>query len=232
VKNKMDNNEQQVRIALANEFAKRARDVYSDSGMVAAIKRDMTETIYGALDELVKAEETSATEAYRVGQLLASSFTGEYTPEKITQQTADLWMRGRNGYEAQFGAIFQLAEAEGEELPEGVKEFYDGLLKVTERRDNVVNTLVEKAKKDGISKAVNVQTVRAAIRKEFPTAEDYIQGAKDLMGAASQMVYSLSKMMEEENGVVGKLMPTLMEKGTQLYIDTVIKADVQVLYKE
>ena len=53
----------------------------------------------------------------------------------------------RNGYEAQFGAIFQLAEAEGEELPEGVKEFYDGLLKVTERRDNVVNTLVEKAKK-------------------------------------------------------------------------------------
>ena len=73
----------------------------------------------------------------------------------------------RNGYEAQFGAIFQLAEAEGEELPEGVKEFYDGLLKVTERRDNVVNTLVEKAKKDGISKAVNVQTVRAAIRIDW-----------------------------------------------------------------
>ena len=140
--------EQQVRIALANDFAGRVREVYSDPGKLASDRLTIINKFSNQLNELVERGEADAEDALLAKGSLTSSIQKTHTTEHIMSQVADYWTKSKKTYEQHLGPMIEhLAKvATDSEVPlvDAVNRLYHTLLETTQRRDNIVNSIVKK----------------------------------------------------------------------------------------
>ena len=142
----MDDTEHYVRLALADDFAKRARDIYCDSEQTSEIKMILENSVNKSLSELVDSGDVSESEAHNMREGILSVVENNLDANTIYQRASGTWMRGKSDYQAEFDMIRNMAKLAGEELPQEVNSFYDFAMDFIQRRDNIVADLVEKVR--------------------------------------------------------------------------------------
>ena len=231
--NKMDDTEQQIRIAVANDFANRARDVYSSNpGIAAALKQEVYTSILPSLDKLVQSGEMNHKDVREIQTAISEGVDYGFSTDIAVQEVADTWMKSKGNHEYYFGIFINAFKKETKgNLPDGFQSKYDILLQYAGRRDNIINTLVCKVKEKGIQSITNVH-IRNAVTKEFSNAEDYIQSKRKMVDAIGCMT---SLVMQSEGGkhaeFYAKLVKIMIDKNMDMQEKTALKADVEVLYK-
>lgn len=230
----MDDTEQQIRMAVANDFANRARAVYSSNpGIVAALKQTVDISIATLLDKLVQSGEMNHENAMEIQTVISERVNSEFSTDRLTQQIADTWMKSKGNYESLYGMFINTFKKKvKDKLPDGFQSQYDILLQYAERRDNIVNTLVGKVKEKEIQSKLQMPSIRDAVRKEFPNAEDYIQSQRKMMDALGYMTSSVMQSLEIKNAEhYAKAIKVMLDKTMDFFEQTVLKADVEVLYQ-
>ncbi len=233
----METIEEQVRKAVANDFANRARDVFrANDGNIAAARDAVCEFFDDQLEMLVETGDADEIAADELREEFEDNMIEDFSAEILTEKIEDLWGDDANSYandffEAKFGAVFSFRD-----LPEDYDAQYEIVIGYVQRRDNIVNALVKKAEEAGIQ-AITPESIRAAVRAEFKTAEDYVESQKAFLDTVLELNCSL---MDTSNGDdEAALLEGLMQRTTRFMYEksaafeqAVVKADVEAIYKQ
>ncbi len=233
----MDSIEQKVRIAIANDFALRAREAYSSNpGSIAAAKQAIVEFIDTKFDELVQSEDADADTAEEMSGRFKERMGNELSVDKLSQQVAEEWMRGVKFFEGEYETLNMTLSMTGKELPSDILQQYRKIIDYVQRRDNIVNALVSRAQEGGIS-SIDAQVIRAAVRAEYQKPEDLVRSLRELgesvtclMGAITR----LSTLAGFEDGGLATLLfdigKVTVDKTLDLYEQTAVAADIKAIY--
>ena len=104
---------------------------------------------------------------------------------------------------------------------------YDGILMYLQKKDNVILTLVKKAKKDGLE-VIDTEAINLAIRQEYPAAEEYIQSCMELVTSAIKLIHMLNTYGEPAS----ETLEVYTNCVVNTYIDFFVKKEVKILYGE
>ncbi len=230
----MDSIEKQVRIAIGNDFANRAKVVYgAHPAEIAAVLAAEQEYLGTELSKLVESGHLSELEASSLKERISKAERENLSIESLTQRVAMSWMGSSRRELQKFKRIIEVAEELEYELPGDLEKQYDALVAYFQKRDNVVNTLMEKAKADGIESATSVENIRAAVRAEYATPEEYIQSETSLGKIESELFCIIAKLGVDRMEVFHSDLNRKTEaEAREMAEKTVLKADVEAIYKQ
>lgn len=241
--------ETQIREALAEDFAARARSFYdANPEMIIGIKQGIITVMETATKEEAGKSRSGKEKTLRecmeesANKKILKRYredVASYDLSRFAQGIANFWMNDKDFYESEFEQRVKKIEGflkkKKMEVPPEVKSFYESAekcLTYIQRRDKVVAVLVQKAEEEGIESATSSRAMHAAIKEVFPTADDYSNSGNE--------VFEI--MLKSGNECLNAIVPVkdkdklsykhMLEMGS-LCLDfywMAIEADVKVLY--
>lgn len=181
--------ELRVRIAIANDFANRAKDYFErNPGELSALKY----LVESKFEETVK--DNSSVE------IMKKEFSGKLTIDFLVQEVADGWIKDYSEIKNSLDA--KIKDLPDDEITQVLAGFSDIFSVHIEGKQAIIDYLVKLAETQGIKYAKKSGIIAEAVRKVYPTPDDYLAShrefAKSLFGLMSVSVKGdLGKAMEE-----------------------------------
>ncbi len=228
------NIEQRVRRIVADHFVGKVEQTASSNpNLNKVIEKAVEKNIEKKLDEFAvdPKKDMDIERAYKAQEEIFSNLRDFDYVEAYLSDIKDCWLESKESYEKEYQAFLDGITMVGKMMGVNVRDSFvsanDDVLNYLQRRDNVIFSLVKEAEKNGLE-AVNEEAINTAIRKEHPTAEDYIQSFKSLITASIELVYAWSNfnvMARETTEVYAYCVGEILA-------DTFLNNDVEVIYDE
>jgi hypothetical protein len=231
----MNTIEQEVRKALADDFGKRAWEVFADPEKLMSILQETSRAVDEDLTTMVTSGEVPVSHYPRVRRLAQEEVHRRCDSSTVSKDAASFWMNDKTFYEKGLGPSYRLvriiAADEGWELPEAMDSFYETVLREAERVDNVVSYIVKRAEGEDLQTATKPDQLYAAVSNQYETAEEFRKAMTDFKDAVTAFICEIYK--QKQGPVVNrKVVAVTVRRVIDMTTVPLIEADSKVIYGE
>jgi hypothetical protein len=224
--------EEKVRELVACYFARNVEQtVAANPDLNKVIEKAAEKNIEKKLDEFVLKGKLDIKQAYNSLERLSSNLRDFDYVRAYLMDIKECWLKSKESYGEEYQAFLDDINTVGEIIGVNVTDSFisakSNVLNYLQKKDNVIFYLVKKAKENGLE-TVNEEAIKTGIKKEYPTAKDYIQSFRNRITASIELVCvwsNLNAMAKETAEVYAYCVGDIL-------VNTFLKKDVKIVYGE